>query len=83
ASYVHAFSCISSALANLVINFRTLINGDSTSGCPTKVSIVLFVGELQLTCLAIFGKYFGKIFLETKKRTIYIEKESDKDSKKY
>ena len=65
ASYVGAFSCIGSALAMLVI-FRTLVNGDPTSGWPSMVCIVLFVGGLQLLCLGIIGKYIGKIFLETK-----------------
>ncbi|VFA49920.1 Glycosyltransferases involved in cell wall biogenesis [Enterococcus faecalis] len=82
ASYVGAFSCIGSALAMLVIIFRTLVNGDPTSGWPSMVCIVLFVGGLQLLCLGIIGKYIGKIFLETKKRPIYIVKESEKDSKK-
>ena len=65
----------------LVIIFRTLVNGDPTSGWPSMVCIVLFVGGLQLLCLGIIGKYIGKIFLETKKRPIYIVKESEKDSK--
>ena len=82
ASYVGAFSCIGSALAMLVIIFRTLVNGDPTSGWPSMVCIVLFVGGLQVLCLGIIGKYIGKIFLETKKRPIYIVKESEKDSKK-
>ena len=62
----------------LVIIFRTLVNGDPTSGWSSMVCIVLFVGGLQLLCLGIIGKYIGKIFLETKKRPIYIVKESEK-----
>lgn len=79
ASYVGAFSCVGSVIAMLVIIFRTLVQGDPTGGWPSLVCIILFVGGLQLLCLGIIGKYIGKIFLETKKRPIYIVKESEKD----
>jgi glucosyltransferase len=79
ASYVGALSCVGSVLAMLVIIFRTLVKGDPTSGWPSLVCIILFVGGLQLLCLGIIGKYIGKIFLETKKRPIYLVKETEKD----
>lgn len=79
ASYVGAFSCVGSVIAMLVIFFRTIIKGDPTSGWPSMVCIILFVGGLQLLCLGIIGKYIGKIFLETKKRPIYLVKETEKD----
>ena len=66
ASYVGAFSCVGSALAMLVIIFRTLVNGDQQAAGLQWFCIVLFVGGLQLLCLGIIGKYIGKIFLETK-----------------
>lgn len=79
ASYIGAFSCVGSAIAMIVIFFRTIIYGDPTSGWPSLVSITLFVGGLQLMCLGIIGKYIGKIFMETKKRPIYIVKETEQD----
>lgn len=79
ASYIGAFSCFGSAIAMLIIFFKTMIKGDPTSGWPSMVSIFLFVGGLQLLCLGIIGKYIGKIFLETKKRPLYIVKETEKD----
>ncbi|MGK0550926.1 glycosyltransferase family 2 protein [Enterococcus faecalis] len=81
ASYIGAFSCVGSVLAMLIIIFRTLVQGDPTSGWPSLVCIILFVGGLQLLCLGIIGKYIGKIFLETKKRPIYIVKETEADQK--
>lgn len=81
ASYVGALSCFGSVLAMLVIIFRTLIQGDPTSGWPSLVCIMLFVGGLQLLCLGIIGKYIGKIFLETKKRPVYLVKETEEDQK--
>ncbi|MBO1308704.1 glycosyltransferase family 2 protein [Enterococcus sp. 669A] len=80
ASFIGALSCVGSGIALIFIVFRALIFGDPTSGWPSIVSILLFIGGLQLLSLGIIGKYIGKIFLETKKRPIYIAKEkSSKD----
>lgn len=79
ASIVGALSCIGSALALLFIVIRALVYGDPTAGWPSMVSIMLFVGGLQLLCLGIIGKYIGKIFLETKKRPLYLVKETEAD----
>lgn len=80
ASYIGALSCAGSVLAMMVILFRTVMYGDPTSGWPSMVCIFLFVGGLQLLCLGIIGKYVGKIFLETKKRPVYLVKETEKDN---
>jgi glycosyltransferase involved in cell wall biosynthesis len=78
ASYIGALSCFGSFCAIVFIIIRALLFGDPTSGWPSLVSIFLFVGGLQLLCLGIIGKYIGKIFLETKKRPIYIVRETEK-----
>lgn len=77
ASFIGAFSCAGSVLAMIFIIIKTLIFNDPTSGWPSLVSIILFMGGLQLLCIGIIGKYIGKIFLETKKRPIYIVKENE------
>ena len=64
-----------SMLAILVIVVRKLLFGDPVSGWASTVSIILFIGGIQLMALGIIGKYLAKIFLETKKRPIYIIKE--------
>lgn len=79
ASFVGAFSCVASGIALIFIIVRALLFGDPTSGWPSLISVVLFVGGLQLLCLGIIGKYIGKIFLETKKRPVYIVKETEKN----
>ena len=78
ASFVGALSCIGSGIAIFFIILRALLFGDPTSGWPSLVSIVLFIGGIQLLCLGIIGKYIGKIFLETKKRPVYIVRETEK-----
>lgn len=76
ASWIGALSCFGAGIALVFIVIRALLFGDPTSGWPSLVSIMLFVGGLQLLCLGIIGKYIGKVFLETKKRPIYLIKES-------
>src|SRR5699024_6336178 len=78
ASFVGAFSCFASIIAMIFIVVKTLIFKDPTSGWPSLVCIILFIVGIQLLCLGIVGKYISKIFLETKKRPIYIVKERDK-----
>ncbi|MGM0302292.1 glycosyl transferase [Enterococcus sp. AZ048] len=78
ASFVGAFSCVVSGIAMLFIIVRALLFGDPTAGWPSLVTIILFIGGVQLLCIGIIGKYIGKIFMETKKRPVYIIKETEK-----
>ncbi|MGX7419014.1 glycosyltransferase family 2 protein [Carnobacterium gallinarum] len=81
ASFIGFFSFAIAMIAMLVIVIRTLILNDPTSGWPSLVCFILAIGGLQLFCLGILGKYLGKTYLETKKRPIYIVKETEKDKK--
>lgn len=72
--------CIISFMMILVIIVKTLVYGDPVSGWPSQVCIIFFVGGIQLFCMGIIGQYLSKTYLETKKRPIYIIKEtSDND----
>lgn len=82
AAFIGGISCVAAILALIFIVVRALLFGDPTTGWPSLASIVLLMGGLQLLFLGIIGKYIGKIFLETKKRPIYIIKETEKDVKK-
>ncbi|MDT2641042.1 glycosyltransferase family 2 protein [Enterococcus dongliensis] len=79
ASIIGAFSCFAALLSMIFIVVRALLFSDPTSGWPSMVTIVLFIGGIQLLSIGIIGKYLGKIFLETKKRPVYIVKETEKD----
>lgn len=67
---------IISLLGIIIVVVRTLVFGDPVSGWPSLAVIVSFIGGLQLLCLGIIGQYLSKTYLETKKRPIYIIKES-------
>lgn len=71
-------ACLLAFFLIIIVIIRTLIFGDPTSGWPSMISIILFLGGFQLLTIGILGKYLGKIFMETKKRPIYVIKERSK-----
>ena len=74
--------CIISFVIIVFIIVRTLIYGDPTSGWPSMVCIMFFIGGVQLLCTGIIGQYLSKTYLEVKKRPIYVVTETEKDLKK-
>ena len=67
--------CGVSFIGMLVVIIRALIFGDPVAGWPSLVTIIVFLGGIQLLCLGIMGLYISKTYLETKKRPIYIVRE--------
>ena len=74
--------CLISFIIILVIVIKTLIFGDPTSGWPSLVCIIFFVSGIQLFCLGIIGQYLSKTYLETKRRPIYIIKDTNINDKR-
>jgi hypothetical protein len=74
-SVIGVVMCGFAFLALLFIVFRAFFIGDPVAGWPSLVSIIIFIGGLILLNLGIVGLYISKIYLETKKRQIYIVKE--------
>ena len=79
AAFIGILFCLISFVMIIVIIVKTLIFGDPTSGWPSLVCIIFFVSGIQLFCLGIMGEYLSKTYLETKKRPIYIVKETNVD----
>ena len=69
--------CLLAVVAIIFIIIRTLLYGDPVGGWPSLVCIILLVSGVQLLCLGIMGKYLSKMYLETKKRPIYIVRETN------
>ena len=81
ASVIGFLFCIIAFVMIVVIIAKTLIWGDPVAGYPSLVCIIFFVAGVQTFCIGILGQYLSKTYLETKKRPIYIIKESNKGEK--
>jgi len=55
---------------------KWLFCGDPVTGWPTLICVVLLLGGLQLFVIGILGLYIAGIFRETKRRPLYIVRES-------
>ena len=70
--------CILACIAILYMAFiiiRTLIFGGDVAGYPSLISIILFIGGVQLFFLGIIGEYLGRVFNESKFRPLYLVKD--------
>lgn len=63
-----------SFIAMIFIIVRALIFGDPVAGWPSMVTIILFLGGIQLLAIGIIGEYLSKTYMEVKKRPNYIVK---------
>ena len=68
--------CIIAFLFLLFVVIRTVIFGDPVAGWPSLICVISFLSGIQLLGIGVVGMYLSKTYLETKKRPIYIKKES-------
>ena len=59
----------------IVVVIQKLFFGIAFPGYPTIVVLILLIGGLQMVMLGIMGQYIGRIYIEGKRRPIYIAKE--------
>ena len=59
----------------IVIVRHFVVPTSSVNGWASLVCIILLLGGIQLLCLGIVGRYIGRIYMQAKKRPIYIIKE--------
>ncbi len=82
ASLLGILSCLVAFIIIIIIIIKTLAFGEDVQGYPTIVCAIFFVGGLQLFCIGILGQYLSKTYLETKKRPVYIIKETEENIRK-
>lgn len=81
ASLLGVLFCLIAFIMIIFIIVRTIIWSDPVAGWPSMVCIIFFVGGVNLFCTGIIGEYLAKTYLETKKRPIYIVKETESSRK--
>ncbi len=63
-SFISFIGVIWAVISNLL--------GNTVAGWASMVSIICFIGGIQLICLGVLGEYIGKTYMEVKSRPRYI-----------
>jgi len=70
--YVGLFIAFFAFVYGSIIILKTLLLGVDSPGYASTMTVVLFLGGIQLMGIGILGEYIGRIYLESKHRPIYI-----------
>ena len=54
------------------IIIRTLALGVDTPGYASTIVVVLFLGGIQLVGIGVIGEYVGRIYMESKRRPVFV-----------
>ena len=69
------------SLIGIIWSVIVALSGNAVSGWASTVSIICFLGGIQLLSLGVIGEYIGKIYLEVKGRPRYIISETTEKEK--
>jgi polyisoprenyl-phosphate glycosyltransferase len=72
ATYVGLGVAMMSVIYAAVVIVKKLIIGNPVAGYPSLMTVVLFLGGVQLMFLGVIGEYIGRVFNETKQRPLYL-----------
>ena len=76
-SLLGIISCVIAFILMILTIIKTIFFGEDVAGYPTIICVIFLLSGLQLFCTGILGSYLAKTYLETKKRPIYIAKETE------
>ena len=76
ATIIGAIISIGAFISAARIIHYTISHGDPVAGWPSLMTVVLFLGGIQLLTIGIIGEYLGRIFNETKHRPLYFIRQS-------
>lgn len=59
-------------LIGLIYSLFSWISGRTVPGWTSVIITSMILGSAQLLVLGIFGEYLGRLYIETKRRPLYI-----------
>jgi len=71
-TYIGTVSALTSMLYALYLVIRTIAHGRDVPGYASIITAVLFLGGVQLIGIGVIGEYVGRIYVESKRRPVYI-----------
>lgn len=78
ASMLGILTCAIAFILIIVTIIKSLLGlNDSPDGYPTIICLIFLFSGLQLFSAGILGQYLSKTYLETKKRPVFITKETE------
>ncbi|MGF1753865.1 glycosyltransferase family 2 protein [Vibrio makurazakiensis] len=72
ATALGAMVAFSAFIYGTVVVAKTLFWGDPVIGYPSMMVVQLALGGIQLLSIGLLGEYIGRIFIETKRRPLYL-----------
>ena len=71
-SYVGLVISLAAFAYGAVILTETMAHGTDVPGYPSLMVAVAFFGGIQLITLGVLGEYLGQVFMEVKRRPLYV-----------
>ncbi len=72
ATYIGLLTAFCAFAYGIWIVAKTLVWGDSVQGWPSMMTVILLLGGMQLMALGMVGEYLGRLYMETKRRPLYL-----------
>ncbi len=72
ATYVGLATAVAAFGFGAWIVMKTLFWGDPVAGYPSLMTVMLFLGGVQLMALGVIGEYLGRLYMESKARPLYL-----------
>ena len=72
ATYLGVITALLAFAFALYVVGKALLFGDPVAGWPTMMTVILFLGGVQLVALGLIGEYLGRLYEESKQRPLYL-----------
>ncbi|KGF81232.1 hypothetical protein IA69_14395 [Massilia sp. JS1662] len=71
-TYLGMLIAVLALLYAVFVIWKALVYSDPVRGYPSLMTVVLFLGGVQLISVGLLGEYVGRIFNEVKRRPLYL-----------